>query len=188
MFVFHFFKIHPPLYYIRPHQIFSYRHFSIAHKKLSSTQSEAVELKHVGKQYPRLTRGIGNAGCGADIGPKPEYSGPDSQLNYKLRRYATKYETNTTIRQSPQLLQAGALSFQSLMSGIHTLGFCVHFYPSMLLSGHEQIHSQRYTVVYRVGADHHEIIRAVVVYYRHLFQALIGAYKLCGAKYVLGSS
>ena len=141
------------------------------------------------KQYPRLRpRGYQQCQLRSRHRPKARVQWPDRQLNYKLRLYATKNETNTTIRQSPQLSQAGDLSFQSLMSGIHTLGFCVHFYPSMLLSGHEQIHSQRYTVVYRVGADHHEIIRAVVVYYRHLFQALIGAYKLCGAKYVLGSS
>lgn len=147
-----------------------------------------MELKHVDKKYLRLPRGIGNANCGADIGPKPEYSGPDRQLNYKLRRYATKNETNITIRQSPQLLQAGALSFQNFMTGIHNPGFRDSFYLPMLLFWHEHIYSQRYTVIYRVGADHHEIIRAVVIYYRHLSQALVGAYKLCGTKYIFGSS
>lgn len=115
--------------------------------------------------YAYPPRGIGNAGCGAAIGPKHGYSVPDRQLNYKLRRYATKYDTNITIRQSPQLLQAGALSFQNFMTGIHSPGFRVPFYLPMLLLWHEHIFGQRDTVVYRVGADHHEIIRAVVIYY-----------------------
>lgn len=142
------------------------------------------------KQYPRLSPpwGIRNVNCGADIGLKPGYSVPDCQLNYNLRRYATKYETITTIRQSHQLLQAGALSFQNLMTGIHSPGFRDPFYLPILLFWLEHIYSQRDTVVYRVGADYHEIIRAVVIYYRHLFQALVGAYKLCGTKYVFRSS
>lgn len=55
MFVFHFSENHHLCIIYAPIRFFSSPHFSITHKKFSSTDSEAVELKHVRKAISTST-------------------------------------------------------------------------------------------------------------------------------------